>query len=76
VAAEDDAVDVLALHDALERLAALDPEQARLVELRYFGGLTIEDTAAALGVSRATVNREWAIARAWLRRELAGARGR
>ena len=63
-------VDVLALHEALERLAALDPDQARLVELRYFGGLNIEETAAALGVSPATVKREWAIARSWLRREL------
>ena len=60
----------VAVHEALERLAALDPEQARLVELRYFGGLTIEETAAALGVSPATVKREWAVARAWLRREL------
>jgi RNA polymerase sigma factor (TIGR02999 family) len=63
-------VDVIALHDALERLAALDPAQARLVELRYFGGLNIDETAEALGVSPATVKREWAIARAWLRREL------
>jgi RNA polymerase sigma-70 factor, ECF subfamily len=68
-----DDVDLLALHEALERLAALDPEQARLVELRYFGGLTIEETAEALDVSPATVKREWALARAWLRRELAGA---
>ena len=72
-AAGDGDLDVLALHDALERLARLDPEQARLVELRYFGGLGIEDTADALGVSPATVKREWAVARAWLRRELAGA---
>lgn len=63
-------LDILALHDALERLAALDPEQARLVELRYFGGLNIDDTAEALGVSPATVKREWSVARAWLRREL------
>ncbi|HEX7942920.1 MAG TPA: ECF-type sigma factor, partial [Gemmatimonadaceae bacterium] len=48
------------------------PDQARLVELRYFGGLTIEETAEALDVSPATVKREWALARAWLRRELAG----
>jgi len=66
-------LDVLALHDALERLAALDPRQARLVELRYFGGLGIEDTAEALEVSPATVKREWAVARAWLRRELGDA---
>jgi RNA polymerase sigma factor (TIGR02999 family) len=62
--------DVLALHEALERLALLDPDQARLVELRYFGGLNIEESAEALGVSPATVKREWAVARAWLRREL------
>lgn len=66
----DGDVDVLALNDALERLAALDPDQARLVELRYFSGLNIEETAEALGVSPATVKREWAIARAWLRREM------
>jgi len=71
-AQETDDVDLLALHEALERLAELDPEQARLVELRYFGGLTIEETAEALGVSPATVKREWALARAWLRRELSG----
>ena len=64
------AIELLALHEALERLAALDPEQARLVELRYFGGLSIEETAEALGMSTATVKREWAIARAWLRLEL------
>ena len=68
-----DEADLLALHEALEKLAALDPDQARLVELRYFGGLTIEETAEALSVSPATVKREWALARAWLRRELAGA---
>ena len=66
----DAGVDVLALHEALERLAALDADQARVVELRYFGGMTIEDTAEVLGVSPATVKREWAVARAWLRREL------
>jgi len=66
----DEAVDVLALHEALERLAALDPGQARIVELRYFGGMTIEDTAEALDLSPATIKREWAVARAWLRREL------
>lgn len=67
---DDSAADVLALHDALTRLAAMDPDQARLVELRYFAGLTIEETAAALGSSPATVKREWAVARAWLHREL------
>jgi RNA polymerase sigma factor (TIGR02999 family) len=65
-------VDVLALDDALTRLAALDPEKARLVELRYFAGMSIPEAAAALGVSPATVGRQWAVARLWLRRELAG----
>ena len=68
--AEDDALDIVSLHEALERLAAMDPDQARIVELRYFGGLTIEETAEATGVSATTVKAEWAIARAWLRREL------
>jgi len=68
---EDAGVEVLALDEALARLAALDPGQARLVELRYFGGLTLDDTAATLGVSAATVSREWTVARRWLRRELA-----
>jgi RNA polymerase sigma factor (TIGR02999 family) len=63
-------VDVIALDDALARLAVFDPQKARLVELRYFAGLSIPETAAALGVSTATVGREWAIARMWLRREL------
>ena len=67
-----DETDLLALHEALEKLAILDSDQARLVELRYFGGLTIEETAEALSVSPATVKREWALARAWLRRELSG----
>lgn len=67
----DAALDVLALHEALERLALLDPQQARLVELRYFGGMNIDETATALGISPATVKREWTVARAWLRRELA-----
>jgi RNA polymerase sigma factor (TIGR02999 family) len=70
IAAPDVDADVLALHEALDRLAGFDPDQARLVELRYFGGLTIEETAEALGVSAATVKREWVLARAWLRREL------
>jgi RNA polymerase sigma factor (TIGR02999 family) len=67
---DDSALDVLALHDALDRLTAMDPDQARLVELRYFGGMNIEETAEALGVSPATVKREWAVAREWLRREM------
>jgi RNA polymerase sigma factor (TIGR02999 family) len=71
VAGEGGDADVLALHEALERLAILDAAQARLVELRYFAGLDIEETAEAMGVSPATVKREWVLARAWLRRELA-----
>lgn len=69
-AAASDEVDVLALDDALARLAALDARKARLVELRYFAGLSIPEAATALGVSQATVGREWAVARMWLRREL------
>ncbi|MGH7650258.1 MAG: sigma-70 family RNA polymerase sigma factor [Gemmatimonadaceae bacterium] len=65
-----DALDIIALDEALARLAILDPQKARLVELRYFAGLSIPETAAALGTSTATVGREWAIARMWLRREL------
>ena len=67
---QSDDVDVLALDDALARLAIMDSRKARLVELRYFAGLTIPEAAAALGVSLATVGREWAVARMWLRREL------
>ena len=63
-------VDVLAVHEALERLAAFDEQQARVVELRFFCGLSIEEAAEALGVGHATVEREWALARAWLRKEL------
>lgn len=67
-----DALDVLALNDALARLEVLDPRKARLVDLRYFAGLSIPEAAAALGISPATVGREWAVARMWLRRELEG----
>jgi RNA polymerase sigma factor (TIGR02999 family) len=63
-------VDILALDDALNRLAALDPRQSRMIELRFFGGLSIEESAVVLGVSPATVKREWTTARAWLHREL------
>jgi RNA polymerase sigma factor (TIGR02999 family) len=69
-ASSADAVDVLALNEALTRLAELDPRKSQLVELRYFAGLGIEETAEVLGVSPATVKREWSLARAWLRREL------
>ena len=63
-------IDVLALHEALERLAEFDPQQERIVELRYFGGLTIEETAEVIGISPATVVREWTIAKVWLRTDL------
>jgi RNA polymerase sigma factor (TIGR02999 family) len=63
-------VDVLALDTALEKLAALDPQQAKIVELRYFGGLTVEEVAEALDISPATVKRHWTMARAWLHKEL------
>jgi RNA polymerase sigma factor (TIGR02999 family) len=69
-AAEPPPDEILAVDEALERLAALDPRQARLVELRYFAGFTIEEAAELLGVSPATAKRDWAMARAWLQREL------
>lgn len=62
--------EVLAVHEALDRLEALDERQARIVELRYFVGLEVEETADVLGVSTATVKRGWALARAWLQREI------
>jgi len=68
--AEDPTVDLSAIDAALSRLEALDPKQGRIVELRFFGGLSIEETAEVVGISPATVKREWALARAWLRREL------
>ena len=67
-----DAFDILALNQALTELETLDPQQGRIVELRYFGGLTIEETADVTGTSPATVKREWTIAKAWLYRELTG----
>jgi RNA polymerase sigma factor (TIGR02999 family) len=63
-------IDILDLHDALDRLQAIDQRKARLVELRFFGGLTINETAESLGLCASTVKQEWAIARAWLKREL------
>src|SRR4051794_19764130 len=62
--------ELLAIDEAVEKLAALDPQQARVVEMRYFGGLTVEETAAALGIAPRTVKREWALAKAWLRVEI------
>src|SRR5437660_10814947 len=68
--AENRSVDLVALDDALNGLAALDPQQSRIVELRFFGGLSIEETSRALGISPATVKREWATARVWLQHEM------
>lgn len=64
-------VDVVALDGALNRLSELDPQQSRIVELRFFTGLTIEDTSEVMGLSPATVKRDWTSARAWLHREIA-----
>jgi len=68
---DDPRVDLGAIDAALKRLEAMDAQQGKLVELRFFGGLSISETAEVLGVSPATVKREWAVARAWLQRELA-----
>ena len=67
-----DEIDLVALDEALDRLAALNERQAKIVELRYFGGLGVEEAAEALGISPATVKRDWTLARAWLKRELSG----
>ena len=63
-------VDLLALNEALDELTTMDPQQAQIVELKFFGGLSIEETAEVLGISHATVERDWKMARAWLRRQL------
>ena len=63
-------IDMIALDDALKSLSALDPQQSRIVELRYFTGLSIEDTAEVLSISPATVKRDWTTARLWLQREM------
>jgi RNA polymerase sigma factor (TIGR02999 family) len=70
---DDERIDVLAIDAALTKLALIDVPQSRIVELRYFGGLTLEETASVAGISLTSVKREWAMARAWLRRELATA---
>lgn len=69
---EQQPVDIIALDSALTRLSGLDPDQARLVELRFFGGLSVEETAEVMGVSPATVKRSWSSARAFLHREITG----
>jgi RNA polymerase sigma factor (sigma-70 family) len=63
-------VDLVALDEALERLAAIDPQQSRVVELRFFSGLSVEETAEVLRVSTRTVKRDWNVAKGWLRREI------
>ena len=70
VVSEERAADVIALDDVLNGLAEIDPQQSRVVELRFFGGLTVEETAEVLGLSPATVKREWSAAKAWLQQEL------
>ncbi len=72
IAVSQEAAEVVALHEALERLEAVDARKSRVVEMRYFGGLSIEETAQALGVSVITVNRDWRLARTWLMREMNG----
>ena len=67
-----EAVDLLALDTALQRLALIEPDQARIVELRFFGGLNVDETAKVMNVGRRSIDREWACARAWLFRELGG----
>jgi RNA polymerase sigma factor (TIGR02999 family) len=71
-AREADPIDVLALHDALSKLADLDKRQAEIVEMRFFAGLTVEEIAEVLEISTATVKREWATAKLWLRRQMQG----
>ena len=75
-ASADASLDLLALDDALQRLAAMDASAARIVELRFFGGLTVEETAEVMDISPATVKRHWTVARAWLARELGAAGSR
>jgi len=70
VAVKGEDLDVLAVDEALERLEAIDKQQARIVELRFFSGLTVEETAEVLSISPATVKRDWSMAKAWLHREI------
>ena len=69
-AVHQEAAEIVALHEALDALHAVDPRKSRVVEMRYFGGLSIEETAEALGVSIGTVNRDWRLARSWLIRQM------
>ena len=70
LAVHQEASEIVALHEALDALQAVDPRKSRVVEMRYFGGLSIEETAEALGLSIVTVNRDWRLARSWLIREM------
>jgi RNA polymerase sigma factor (sigma-70 family) len=70
IVSEERAADVVALDDALKSLAEIDPRQSQIVELRFFGGLSIEETAEVLAVSPGTVMRDWTLAKAWLRRAI------
>ena len=70
ISSEEKDADLLVLNEALDDLAAIDPQQSRVVELRVFGGLTVEDTAEALGISPRTVKREWSMAKAWLHQRM------
>ena len=71
--AKDETVDLIAIDEALNRLAEIDPQQSRIVELRFFSGLSVEETSDVLEISPATVKRDWRVARAWLHRELQSA---
>jgi RNA polymerase sigma factor (TIGR02999 family) len=75
IAAENADVDLLALNEALDKLSKMDSQQAEIVELRYFGGLTIEETAEVMGIAPATIKRDWKLTRTWLYRELSGKNG-
>jgi RNA polymerase sigma factor (TIGR02999 family) len=70
VISEDRASEVIALDEALKMLAAIDPQQSRIVELRFFGGLSVDETAEVLSLSAATIKREWSSAKLWLHREI------
>jgi RNA polymerase sigma factor (TIGR02999 family) len=72
IKAKDQDLDIVALDEALERLAQIDEQQSRIVELRFFSGLTVEETAEVLSISPATVKRDWSMAKAWLHREMTG----
>lgn len=75
VVSKERRADLVALDEGLNALAAIDPRRSRVVELRFFGGLTVEETAAVLEVSPETVMHDWKLAKAWLMRELSGAKG-